>query len=632
MCGIAGAVGFDRDSRPDPEKVRRMMAALEHRGPDGEGLWISPDGRAVLGHRRLSVIDLATGAQPMCGGDLRSAITFNGEIYNYRELRRELEARGVELRTKSDTEVLIRWYEIEGEACLARCNGMYAFAIWDGKNGRLLLSRDRLGKKPLYFARCEGVFYFASSLSSLHTVLHGTKNIDLAALDDFLSLGFIPAPRTIYHGIEKLESGTTVSLTDGVLVRKRYWVPAAPEREPLGNGSRGSDSLETLDALLSQAVSIRLRSDVPLGIFLSGGLDSTLVTAYAAREVSGIRTFTIGFGEECFDELAFAERVSRALGTEHRSFTVREGLLDLLPSLVRHSGEPFADASALPLWALAREARASITVALGGDGGDEAFAGYPWYGLHGRLEHRRVFVPGSVARAAAAMLAVLPSSSGGIRAAAGRAQRAFSVLAQPNPALRFGALRVHVSEADVRSWYGVLLREARREHLTAQHRIAAAYTDAPGDSLQRMRAADTAIHLADGLMPKSDLATMAHGLELRSPLLDHNVVSYGLSLHVNALEREGRGKQPLRALLSRQLARGLWERPKQGFIVPLVRWFRGGLRTRIESLPRSEVLRQAGWFSGDGLRRLVAEHVREERDHTSRLFNLVVLEEWLRQR
>ncbi|HSA57282.1 MAG TPA: asparagine synthase (glutamine-hydrolyzing) [Gemmatimonadaceae bacterium] len=607
--------------------MQRMTCALQHRGPDGHGLWASEDGQAILGHRRLSIIDLRSGAQPMTGGDARCAITFNGEIYNYRELRRDLEARGITLSTQSDTEVLLRLYELEGEAALARCTGMFAFAIWDGRKNRLVLARDRLGKKPLYIAQQDGVVYFASSLGALRTVLVGSLEIDLAALDDFLSLGFIPAPRTIFQGIEKLESATILSIDGRTSHRTRYWSPATA----VSSVPAGTPGLEELDAQLSRAVSVRLRSDVPLGIFLSGGIDSSLVTAYAAREVAGIRTFSIAFGEDGYDEQAFAERVSRTLGTEHTSLRVREGLLDLLPSLVRHAGEPFADASALPLWVLARDARAAVTVALGGDGGDEGFGGYPWYRLHRRLERHRALVPRFMAQAGVRALGAVPSGASGVRAAAGRAQRALAVLAQPSSALRYGALRVQVSESDTRRWYAPRLREARREFVSAQERIARAYLESSGDSLRRMRAADLLVHLADGLMPKSDLATMAHGLELRSPLLDHDVVALGLAMNAPLLEDGQGGKRPLRTLLARFLPDDLVQRPKQGFVVPLARWFREGLRSRVEALPGSDVLREAAWFEPEGIRRLVAEHLGQERDHTQRLFNLVVLEEWLRQ-
>jgi asparagine synthase (glutamine-hydrolysing) len=628
MCGIAGAVGVLPGTLPDQDRVRRMLGVLRHRGPDGEGLWTSADGRAVLGHRRLSVIDLATGAQPMTGGDSRCAITFNGEIYNYRELRSELEARGAPLRTKSDTEVLLRWYEIEGEACLARCNGMFAFAIWDGRTNRLVLARDRLGEKPLLVAEEGGVLYFASTIEAIRAAIPARRSIDLQAMDDFLNLGFVPAPRTIYEGVERLAAASVVTLSEGKRDVLRYWSASSARYD---FSSNGTGRLDELDALLRHAVSIRLRSDVPLGVFLSGGIDSSLITAYASRELPGLRTYSIAFGEEDYDETIHAERVSRYLGTSHSAFHVREELIGLLPELVRHAGEPFADASVLPLWLLSREARSSVTVALGGDGGDEAFGGYPWYRTHRRLERGRGLVPRTLDAVAARALSGVAESRSGVRAAAGRMRRGLAIMAQPTPADRYAALRVHTAATDRRDWYSPRLREAQLSHATAQARISAAYANSEGDSLRRMRVADIEVQLADGLMPKSDMATMAYGLELRSPLLDHEVVAFGLSLPRSALEDRAGGKLPLRRLLQRRLPNSLSDRQKQGFVVPFGRWFRGGLRGRIETLAESEVLLQAGWFDVRGIRTLVRDHVDQRRDHTQRLFALVVLEEWLRQ-
>ena len=625
MCGIAGAAALRPGARPSAEAVRRMSLALQHRGPDGEGLWTSPDGRVILAHRRLSVIDLVTGGQPKTveDGGGRLALVFNGEIYNYLELRAALERQGVRFTTQSDTEVLLRAFRHQGPSCLDDMRGMFAFAMWDEGEGTLWLARDRLGKKPLYLTEHEEVMYFSSSLDSLRAAIGRTPPIDAAAVDDFLTLGFIPAPRTIHEGIEKLPAATLLRLDARGRTTTTFWRPRA-EADPVPM------SLDELEAALDESVRLRLRSDVPLGVFLSGGVDSSLITALAARHVGGLRTFSIAFGEAGYDENEAATAVAAHLGTAHRSFVVREQLLEVLPGFLRQAGEPFADAAALPLMVLAREARQDVTVALGGDGGDEAFGGYPWYRLAKRLHRMGRMIP-SVAAApiARALRATAPTSTSGVRLA--RLGRALGVISAASPAERFALMRTFVHDDDAAAWYAPALRDARASHETALERIAEAYEDSGGPPLRRMRWADITVHLADWLLPKSDLATMAHGLELRAPLLDHTIVERGLAMPESRLIDARGGKAPLRALLGRQLPAALWDRPKQGFVVPLATWFRGGLRARIESLPRADVVREGRWLQPAAVTRLVDEHVRGARDHTQRLFNLVVLDEWTRQ-
>src|SRR5437763_3714193 len=389
MCGIAGAVTLRHDARPRPDRERlcRMSGLMAHRGPDGEGFWADPLGRAALAHRRLSIIDIAGGRQPMCSDDGRIALVFNGEIYNYRELRRVLSDQGVRFHTASDTEVLLRLYERCGSEAVHYLRGMFAFAVWDGTRDELVLVRDRVGKKPLYYTLDDDGCYFASTLGALRDTDPKDRRVNLSALDAFLTLGYVPAPQSIWDGINKLPAGTMLRVTSSGARSLRYWALEGAMQPFAG---RFADAVDRLEDLLTTAVTLRLRSDVPLGSFLSGGIDSSLVTAIAARHCQGeALTFSIGFAEAAFDESGYAERVAQHLGPRHRTFTGRPVMLDILPALVRHCAEPFGDSAALAVWLLARETRKHVTVVLTGDGGDEGFGGYGWDRTALRLKRLR---------------------------------------------------------------------------------------------------------------------------------------------------------------------------------------------------------------------------------------------------
>ena len=630
MCGIAGAVATRPGATVSRERLERISCLLAHRGPDAHGTWAAPSGRAALAHRRLSVIDLATGQQPMLSDDGRIGLVFNGEIYNYKELRATLAAQGVSFHTESDTEVLLRLYERKGEACLDDLRGMFAFAIWDDAADRLLIARDRIGKKPLFYTIDDGCLYFASSLRALRETSRTAWDIDPAAIDAYLTLSYIPAPRTVYHGVFKLEAGTAATLGADGVVTHRY-SDFATESPAVSVPGTFDEAVDRLDEILNTAVAIRLRSDVPLGVFLSGGIDSSLVAAIAAKQsATPISTFSIGFDVSEFDESPYAATVARTLGTDHHVFHAHPDLLHTLPEMVRHYGEPFGDSSALATWMLARETRRHVTVALAGDGGDEGFAGYNWYRTAERLRALTRVIPGAAFRVAAAPLdALLGAVAPGSRTA-GQVRRGVRMLGATDDAERAALLRAHVGPAEARRLYAGELRESRNGFLgAAVEHFASLYRSCPGTGLRRVRYADAATYLADCLMPKVDVATMAHGLEARAPLLDQDVMRFALALPDEWLLDDGGGKRILKAVLARYLPLSLFDRPKQGFSVPLKTWFVGNTRSVAASVATSERLRDTGWFQAAGLQSLVDEHASGLRDHSQRIFSLVVLDEWL---
>jgi len=622
MCGIAGAVALRDGARPDRERLCAMAGLMTHRGPDGEGFWADPGGRAALAHRRLAIIDIAGGHQPMCSDDGQIALVFNGEIYNYRELRRSLSDQGVRFHTASDTEVLLRMYERYGSDAVRYLRGMFAFAVWDGSRGELVLARDRVGKKPLFYALEEDCCYFASTLGALRDTDPRARRVSLAALDAFLTLGYVPAPQSIWDGISKLPAGTLLRVSSSGARSLRYWALEGAVQPFAG---RFADAVDRLEDLLTTAVTLRLRSDVPLGLFLSGGIDSSLVTAIAARRCQGeALTFSIGFAEAAFDESGHAARVAHHLGTRHRTFTGRPVMLDILPALVRHCAEPFGDSAALAVWLLARETRQHVTVVLTGDGGDEGFGGYAWYRTALRLKRLRSAVPTGVLRLGAAVRGQRPWVK--------RVKRAVGTLALDEPE-RFAALRMYVRDEEAQTLYaGELLRTRRDSGDGVRAWLAQLYRNGNGSALRRMRLVDVSTYLADCLMPKVDVATMAHSLEARAPLLDHEVLEFALGLPDHWL-LDGKGGKPLlKALLGRFVPPHLFERPKHGFSVPLEVWFaRGPTSAWAEQLADSESLRDCGLFNCAGIRDMAREHRDGVRNHGQQLYNLVVLREWLNQ-
>jgi len=622
MCGIAGL--WSPTPLAEGEAVvghlARMARALRHRGPDDSGTW--SDGTVGLAHTRLAIIDLTpTGRQPMSDERERASIVYNGECYNFLTLRRELEAKGHRFRGGSDTEVILRGYLEWGEGVIQRLRGMFALAIWDRTRRRLLLARDRLGKKPLVYGWHQGRLYFASEAKAILAWPGFPRRADLAAIHDYLTFQAVPAPATAFQGIFRLPPAHYAVVEDGRLRLERYWqAPAATS-----SLAQPNDAQEQFLSLFDEAVKLRMIADVPLGAFLSGGIDSGAVVASMARAGAGrIKTFTIGFAEDAFDERKEARLVAERYGTDHKEFVVTPDAAALLPTLTWHYGEPFADASAVPSYCVAEIARREVTVALNGDGGDEAFMGYPVYRAC-RLSGAFDALPLTLRKLIAALARALPFGRSSL-ATLRRALRFAQELAEPRHR-RFGSWVATFADADKRGLYGEgLLREGAR---VSADRLAPFFVgDAPMEA--EAAAADVANYLPDVLLAKVDIATMANSLESRSPLLDHQVVEFALGLPAAARLTGNRTKAFLKDAMRERLPTEILERPKRGFAVPLDPWFRGPLRALLRDTLASDAARARGLFRTEAVERLIASHESGRENHGNRLWSLLMLELWFR--
>lgn len=606
MCGICGLLA--PSGRPDPVLVERMNDSLVHRGPD-EGS-VDTFGRCVLGHRRLQVIDLATGSQPVANEAGDVSAVFNGEIYNFRELRTEL-APGHQVRGSGDTPVIPHLYEESGPGFVSRLDGMFALALWDAGRERLVLARDRVGKKPLLWTRLpDGTIAFASELKALLRLPEVRRDVDPEALDAYLALQYVPAG-TAVRGIEKLPPGHLLVAEGGSVRVERYWSLDAKE-EVLPE----RDWLERVRQTVGAAVRRRLVADVPLGALLSGGIDSSIVVAEMARAGGRVRTFTVGFGDERYDERAYARAVAERYGTEHEEIVVEPDVTELLPRLVRSFDEPLGDEAALPQLVVSELACQRVTVALTGDGGDEAFAGYERYAAVGLAG--KVAVPG--AETAARMLRWAGRREP--RSRANRAGRLLELGGLP-PRARYGRL-MEVFPAELRAelWEPGFVRRP----VPAWELLGPTENDLTG--LQQL---DVRTYLPGDLLLKADIASMAHSLEVRSPLLDHAVLELGLSLP-DSLKVEGRrGKVALRRAFADALPPEVARRGKTGFGVPIARWFRGELMAPARDVLLGDSARGRGQMRPQVVARLLDEHAAGRADHAHRLWCLLMLELWQRE-
>jgi len=612
-----------------------MTHVQRHRGPDDEGFHssdvrLTAQNREIpgvaLGHRRLSIIDLDCGHQPLANEDESVWVIFNGEIYNFRELRHRLEGSGHRFRTASDTEVIVHLYEDEGTDCFSHLNGMFAIALWDANRRQLVLARDRLGQKPLVYRLEHGRLLFASQLKSLLEVPGVSRAIDTAALDAYLTYQYVPHPRTIFQGITKLPPGHLATYRDGRLTIEPYWQPNF-NREINVSAAEASEQLETL---LESSVRLRMQSDVPLGAFLSGGVDSSIIVSQMQRlSERPVQTFSIGFPVAEYDETRYAREVAEYLGTDHHELRVEPSAIDVLPKLVWHYDEPFADSSAIPTYIVSRLARQHVTVALSGDGGDELFAGYDRYRAV-RLGAWFDRLPRAMRDAATANLWQRLPGSNRQKAISRRAKRLLQGLAF-SPGRRY------------LEWIAIF-NEARRAELYSDefltwlpdHDPYAFLDEAFSRACRRDRVTSTSLadlvtYLPCDLMTKVDVASMAHGLECRQPLLDYRLVEFAASLPLCLKIRARRAKRILIDTFGHRLPRSVRSRRKMGFGVPLDHWFRDDLGAYTREVLLDDRATGRGYFQPSAVSRLIDEHQQGVFDHGYRLWSLLILELWMRQ-
>jgi asparagine synthase (glutamine-hydrolysing) len=616
MCGIAGFVQ-NGGLRPDESRglVRQMCDAIRHRGPDDDGVWVSEE--AALGMRRLSIIDLATGHQPIHNEDRTVWTVFNGEIYNFRELRQTLEALGHRFYTRTDTEVIVHAYEQWGAGAISRLRGMFGIAVWDATARRLLLARDRVGIKPLHYAEHAGRLYFGSEIKSILCAPDIARRVDVNALNHYLSFLYTPRDRSIFEGIHKLPPGHLLSWQDGHVRVEPYW--QLPAEETFAGSE--AEAEECLHARLDDAVKGHLVADVPVGAFLSGGIDSSLVVALASRHSSGLKTFSIGFEESAFNELPYARTMARHCGTDHHEFIVKPDGAAIVDDLIRHFDEPFADASAIPTWYVSQMARRHVTVVLSGDGGDELFGGYERYVPSARVAAVDRYLPPAIRRAAGLVGGGLPYGT--------RGKNFLQHIGRSDHGRYLDEISFFTAEEKAG-----LLSSSVREQLDAAtpeaaiDRHFARYRGLPWPS-QMMRF-DAETYLPEDVLTKVDRMSMAHSIESRVPLLDNEVIDVAMSFPSDLKIANGRQKHVLKRVAERLLPAEVIARPKQGFAVPLGLWFRGALRELFGDTLLSTASLQRGYFERRFVERLVGEHLSGKRDHTYRLWQLLVFERWHR--
>ena len=620
MCGIAGRFNVRSSAPPGRDVIGGMCDLLAHRGPDGDGVFT--DGPVGLGHRRLSIIDLSdAGRQPMQTNDGRLAITYNGEIYNFQQLRSELERRGHAFQSQTDTEVLLLAYREFGPQCLERLRGMFAFAIWDRHDRSLFLARDRLGQKPLcYFEDRDGIA-FASEPKAFLADPSFTPRPNLQGISHYLSYQYVPTPISGFVGIKKLPPAHYMLVKDGAVRIERYWRLSYAAKQELSE----EEASEALLEKLTDAVRMRLISDVPLGAFLSGGIDSATVVALMANISSTPKTFSIGFDEKGYDELPYARQVAERYATDHHEFIVRPQAIEILPKLIWHFNEPYADSSAIPMYYLAQMTRQHVTVALSGDAGDENFAGYDRYvanQLAGRLDR----APRAVTSALRVLAGALPTS-GGSRTLLARARRFFEAASEPRER-RYARWMMHFHPSLKNELCKPELRDAAGDSV-ALLVDAYAESDAP-DFVDATLDVDVRQYLLDDLLVKVDIASMAHGLEARSPFLDHEVMEFAASLRSGLKLHGNTKKYILKRAVRHLLPDEIIDRPKMGFGVPVEHWFRNELREMAHDILLDSTTRQRGYFNHSCVERLLSEHVAGIRSWHYQLWNLLMLELWHR--
>ncbi|HMM81119.1 MAG TPA: asparagine synthase (glutamine-hydrolyzing) [Pyrinomonadaceae bacterium] len=624
MCGITGFVN-NSDRAADRELLEAMNRAIIHRGPDEDGFYVKDN--VGLAMRRLSIIDLAGGQQPIHNFDKTKWIVFNGEIYNYRELRKGLIERGRKLYTNSDTEAVVALYDEFGVDCLEHLRGMFAFAIWDESDRSLFLARDRVGKKPLLYShQPNGDLIFGSEFSAVLKHPSISRDVDRGAIDSYLSFLCVPAPQTAFKAIRKLEPGHWLRWKDGRIETKRYWLPDFSKKIKISE----EEAIEETTRILREATKLRLISEVPLGAFLSGGVDSSTVVALMAQEsATPVKTFSIGFEEQDFSELKYAKKVAEHIGAEHHEFIVRPDAIELLPTLVEHYGEPYADSSALPTYYVSRETRKHVTVALNGDGGDESFAGYE---RHMAMQFAEAYkrIPSALRKAfIEGPVGLLPTSE--IKKTRIRdVQRFFISASEPRIERYF-------------RWMSTFKPKVKEEIYTPEfsREVAGnAAIDLLGNWFRRANGSgvldatlltDQMTYLPNDLLVKVDIASMANSLEARAPFLDHKVIEFAASLPENLKMPRYRNKYLLKKVAARLVPREVIYRRKMGFGVPVGHWFRREMKDFVRDVLLSESFRKRGIIRPEAVEKIVDQHINGIVDHAFPIWTLLMLELWYRR-
>jgi asparagine synthase (glutamine-hydrolysing) len=626
MCGICGIVALRNDIPIDQFILKRMNSTIRHRGPDDAGYYTDPV--AGLAMRRLSIIDLNTGHQPIANEDGSIWIIFNGEIYNYRELRQRLEQKGHIFSTQTDTETIVHAYEEYGDDCVHHLNGMFAFAIWDKKQRRLLLARDRLGIKPLYYYVSPQQIIFGSELKAVMANPTVPRDIDFTALDQFLSLEYVPTPRSIFQHVKKLPPGHCLILEDGQTRLKSYWnVAFRPDSVPKND----RDCLAALTDLIRDAVKIRLVADVPLGAFLSGGIDSSTIVAFMSETAdTQVRTFSIGFGDPTYNELPYARLVANHFNTSHYEAFLQPDITELVPRLVGHFDEPFADFSSFPTFLVSELASRQVKVVLSGDGGDEIFGGYDTY-LAQKLDAsfysyfprymRQQLLP--------RLLAAIPPRAAK-KGLINKSKR-FVEGAALDPALQHVRWMMFMHEMDKAGLYHPDL-QATLNGQSPEDLVKSYFRQVQGiNPLAQQQYVDVKTYLVDDILTKVDRMSMATSLEARVPLLDYRLVEFALNLPTH-LKLNGRNsKAILRQVMTDRLPSAVLAKPKEGFSIPIKHWLRHELRPLMYDLLSPDSLKKRGYFDPDSVAGWMQEHQEQKANHSHRLWSLMVLELWHRQ-
>lgn len=620
MCGITGLVYHDRARAVSQEELQRMCDSLVHRGPDDEGFFRA--GPVGLGARRLSIIDLVTGHQPIANEDGRIWVALNGEIYNYLELRKDLEQKGHRFSTQTDTEAIVHAYEEYGEDCVTRFNGMFAFAIWDGKQERLLLARDRLGVKPLYYFVNERCLLFGSEPKALLKHPEMPKALDLEALDHYVTFEYIPAPLSIFQGMHKLLPGHLLVLQHGQVRCRRYW-----ELNPTTTHEREDEIGHAFYDLLKDAVRLRLISDVPLGAFLSGGIDSSTIVCLMSEIMDRpVKTFSIGFEDPSYNELPYARAAAQHFGTEHCEALLQPDVVHLITDLLRYLDEPMADVSIFPTYLVSQLARQQVTVVLSGDGGDELLAGYDWY-IADQLARTYDHLPAAVRhRWLPQVFSYLPPTSRK-KGLVNKLKRFVDGAALPE-ALQHFRWNVYLPEASKRQLYTADLYQALAHQDTYARFTEYLHACPDADRLWQQQYADINTFLVDDILLKVDRMSMAHSLEARTPFLDYRVVEFAMGLPRHLKLRGRQSKYLLKQQMASKLPREILTRGKEGFSIPMKNWLQQELRPLLHDVLSPARLKREGLFNPAWVERLTSEHVQGKANHAHQLWTLMLFEIW----